>query len=126
MAFDHVGVFTYSHEEGTSAHALADDVPAKVKRQRQSALMKRQRKIVAARQKARVGTMVRLVVDGPSNEHDLVLRARLEGQAPDIDPMVYLTECDPSEFSPGQFITAEIVGSRDYDLLARPALVEVT
>jgi ribosomal protein S12 methylthiotransferase len=123
MAFDHVGVFTYSHEEGTSAHALADDVPARTKRQRQTALMKLQRTIVAARQKARVGTSVRLVVDGPSSEHDLVLRARLEGQAPDIDPMVYLTECDPSEFSPGQFITAEIVGSREYDLLARPALV---
>jgi ribosomal protein S12 methylthiotransferase len=125
MAFDHVGVFTYSHEEGTSAHALVDDVPARTKRQRQTALMKLQRKIVAARQKARVGTSVRLVVDGPSSEHDLVLRARLEGQAPDIDPMVYLTECDPSEFSPGQFITAEIVGSRDYDLLARPSLALV-
>jgi ribosomal protein S12 methylthiotransferase len=123
MAFDHVGVFTYSHEEGTSAHALVDDVPARTKQRRQTALMKLQRKIVAARQQARVGTTVRLVVDGPSNEHDLVLRARLEGQAPDIDPLVYLTECDPSEFSAGQFITAEIVGSRDYDLLARPALV---
>jgi ribosomal protein S12 methylthiotransferase len=100
-----------------------DDVPARTKRQRQAALMKLQRKIVSARQKARIGTSVRLVVDGPSNEHDLVPRARLEGQAPDIDPMVYLTECDPSEFSPGQFITAEIVGSRDYDLLARPAVV---
>jgi hypothetical protein len=62
-------------------------------------------------------------VDGPSSEHDLVLRARLEGQAPDIDPMVYLTDCDPSEFTAGAFIQAEIVGAREYDLLARPALV---
>jgi ribosomal protein S12 methylthiotransferase len=61
-----------------------------------------------------------VLVDGPSAEHELVLRARLEGQAPDIDPLVYLTECDPSHFSPGQFVEAEIVGSRDYDLLARP------
>ena len=38
-----------------------------------------------------------------------LLRGRLEGQAPDIDPMVYLTECDPSELSPGQFIDVEIV-----------------
>ena len=38
----------------------------------------------------------------------------------DIDPVVYLTECDPSDFSAGAFIQAEIVGSRDYDLLARP------
>jgi ribosomal protein S12 methylthiotransferase len=59
-------------------------------------------------------------VDGPAAEHDLVLRGRLEGQAPDIDPLVYLTECDPAGLSPGQFIQAEIVGSRGYDLLARP------
>ena len=121
--FDHVGVFTYSHEEGTTAHAMDDDVPAVLKKQRQAKLMRRQKKIVAARQRARVGQHVRLLIDGPSAEHDLVLRARLAGQAPDIDPCVYLTECDPSELSAGQFVTAEIVGSRDYDLIARPIAV---
>ena len=79
-----------------------------------------QRKIVKKAQQLRTGHRVRLLVDGPSAEHDLVLRARLEGQAPDIDPMVYLTDCDPSDFRPGQFLEAEIVGARDYDLLARP------
>lgn len=118
--FDHVGVFTYSHEEGTSAFGLPDDVPAKVKRQRQSQLMGLQKKIVADAQKRRVGQTVRLLVDGPSADHDLVLRGRLEGQAPDIDPLVYLTDCDPSEFSPGGFVSGEIVGSRGYDLLVRP------
>src|SRR3712207_7401373 len=44
--FDHVGVFTYSHEEGTGAHALRDDVPAAIKRRRRNALMSRQKKIV--------------------------------------------------------------------------------
>ena len=120
MQFDHIGVFTYSHEEGTSAHELEDDVPAALKRRRQSQLMSLQKRMVARAQKARIGSEVRLLVDGPSSEHDLVLRARLEGQAPDIDPLVYLTECDPSAFSPGQFLRAEIVGSREYDLLARP------
>ena len=121
VGFDHVGVFTYSHEEGTSAHGLADDVPAAVKRQRQSALMSLQKRLVTAAQKRRIGRQVRLLVDGPSDEHDLVLRGRLEGQAPDIDPLVYLTDCDPSAFAAGQFITAEISGSRGYDLVARPA-----
>jgi ribosomal protein S12 methylthiotransferase len=121
VEFDHIGVFTYSHEEGTSAYGLDDDVPARVKRQRQARLMRLQKRIVANRQKARVGDQVRVLVDGPSSEHDLVLRGRLESQAPDIDPVVYLTECDPSELSPGQFLQAEIVGSRGYDLLARPA-----
>jgi ribosomal protein S12 methylthiotransferase len=120
IQFDHVGVFTYSHEEGTSAHGLVDDVPARTKRQRQASVMRLQKRIVTRAQKARVGQTVRLLVDGPSAEHELVLRARTEGQAPDIDPLVYLTECDPADFAPGALIEAEIVGSRAYDLLARP------
>jgi ribosomal protein S12 methylthiotransferase len=120
VGFDHLGVFTYSHEEGTSAQRFADDVPARVKKQRQSALMGLQKKIVKKAQQLRTGQHVRLLIDGPSAEHELVLRARLEGQAPDIDPVVYLTDCDPSDFHAGQFVQAEIVGSRDYDLLARP------
>jgi ribosomal protein S12 methylthiotransferase len=119
-----VGVFTYSHEEGTSAHGLPDDVPARVKRQRQSRLMGLQKRIVSQAQQRRIGSEVRLLIDGPSSEHDLVIRARLEGQAPDIDPMVYLTDCDPSELTAGTFIRAEIVGSREYDLIARPAFVD--
>ena len=126
IGFDHVGVFTYSHEEGTSAHGLADDVPARIKRQRQSRLMRLQKGIVSQAQQGRIGSEVQLLVDGPSSEHDLVIRARLEGQAPDIDPMVYLTDCDPSEFSAGTFIKAEIVGNREYDLLARPLSVAIS
>ncbi|MGH9238183.1 MAG: 30S ribosomal protein S12 methylthiotransferase RimO [Vicinamibacterales bacterium] len=120
VGFDHVGVFTYSHEEGTSAHELADDVSAAAKTARRNHLMRVQKRIVGKAQKARVGHAVRLLVDGPAAEHELVLRARLESQAPDIDPLVYLTECNPAEFTAGQFIQAEVVGSRGYDLLARP------
>jgi ribosomal protein S12 methylthiotransferase len=120
VRFDHVGVFTYSHEEGTSAHGLKDDVAAAVKRRRQSGVMRRQRRIVQKAQRSRIGSRVRVLVDGPAAEHDLVLRGRLEGQAPDIDPQVYLTDCDPSGLSAGQFIQAEIVANRAYDLVVRP------
>jgi ribosomal protein S12 methylthiotransferase len=120
VGFDHVGVFTYSHEEGTSAHDLPDDVPAATKRKRQDRLMARQRDLVSARQQARRGERSRLVVDGPSPEHELVVQGRLPGQAPDIDPVVYLADCDPSQFPKGAFIDVEIVGSQDYDLIARP------
>jgi ribosomal protein S12 methylthiotransferase len=120
VGFDHVGAFTYSHEEGTSAHALPDDVPAALKKKRQSRLMARQKQLVAIRQKARVGQRARLLVDGSSHEHELVLRGRLEGQAPDIDPQVYLTECELAAVTPGQFLDVEIVGARGYDLVARP------
>ncbi len=120
VGFDHVGVFTYSHEEGTSAHDLNDDVPAATKKKRQERLMARQRDIVAARQQARLGERTRLVVDGQSPEHELVLQGRLPGQAPEIDPVVYLTECDPSSIARGAFINVESVGAQEYDLIARP------
>ena len=120
IEFDHLGVFTYSHEEGTTAHDLADDVPAATKERRRSSLMALQKRIVAQTHRARVGRQVRLLVDGPSADHELVIRARTAGQAPDIDPLVYLTDCDPSEVVAGQFLDAEIVASRGYDLIARP------
>lgn len=118
--FDHVGVFTYSHEEGTRAFAMADDVPSAVKRKRRNALMARQKKIVAAAQKARIGREVDVLIDGPSPEHELVLQGRLMGQAPEIDPVVFLTDCDRMLFGAGDLIKARIVGARDYDLLAAP------
>jgi ribosomal protein S12 methylthiotransferase len=118
--FDHVGVFTYSHEEGTSAFGLDDDVPAKLKKDRRSRVMGLQKRLVTRRQRARVGERARIVVDGPSADHELVLKGRLSSQAPDIDASVFLTDCDPSSFAPGDFADVTIVGSRGYDLVARP------
>jgi ribosomal protein S12 methylthiotransferase len=120
VEFDHLGVFTYSHEEGTAAAALADDVAPRVKRQRQRRLMTLQQRIVERRQRARIGTRTRVLVDGPSPEHELVVQARLDGQAPEIDPVVYLTECDPATLPAGTVLDVEIVGARGYDLVARP------
>jgi ribosomal protein S12 methylthiotransferase len=121
-AFDHVGVFTYSHEEGTSAYQLDDDVPARTKSARRSRVMGLQKGLVQARQLARVGERVRILVDGPSSEHELVLKGRLATQAPDIDASVFLTECDPSAFRSGDFAEVEIVAAREYDLVARPVV----
>ncbi len=120
VAFDHVGVFTYSHEEGTAAHDLIDDVPASMKQKRRNALMAEQKRIVARAQKRRVGAQVQVMVDGPSAEHDLVWRGRLAGQAPEIDPVVYFTDAVPETLRPGALLQVEIVGSRDYDLVVRP------
>src|SRR3954470_23540975 len=118
--FDHVGVFTYSHEEGTSAFALHDDVKARVKTARRNRVMSLQKRLVGRRQRSRVGELARVLVDGPAGDHELVVKARLATQAPDIDASVYLTECDPSTYSAGQFAEVEIVDARDYDLVARP------
>ena len=116
--FDHVGVFTYSHEEGTRAHALTDDVPATVKRSRRERLMRLQSAIVAERHAVRLGETVRVMIDGPSPESPLVVTGRLEGQAPDIDALVYLDECDPAEHAPGTIITARLTDARAYDFVA--------
>ena len=118
-AFDHVGVFTYSHEEGTSAYQLVDDVPARTKAARRARVMGLQKRLVRKRLRARIGDHVRVLVDGVQ---DLVVRARLGTQAPDIDSSVYLTECDPSSYAPGDLVEVEIVGSRDYDLIGRPVI----
>ena len=118
--FDHIGVFTYSHEEGTRAYAVKDDVSAATKRKRRDRIMSLQREIVARRQQARIGTEVDVLIDGPSPEHELVLQGRLEGQAPEIDPVVYLTDCDPAAHGRGQLIRAKLVGAQGYDLVATP------
>ena len=120
VGFDHVGVFTYSHEEGTTAHDLPDDVPAATKKKRRNRLMAEQKRSVARAQKRRIGAEVQVMVDGPSPEHELVWRGRLAGQAPEIDPVVYFTDASPETLRPGALLQAEIVGSREYDLVVRP------
>ena len=120
--FDHVGVFTYSHEDGTSAYALTDDVAARGKAARRARVMGLQKRLVRTRNRGRIGERARMVIDGPASDHELVLKGRLSTQAPDIDASVFLTECDPSRFASGDFAEVEIVAARNYDLVARPVL----
>jgi ribosomal protein S12 methylthiotransferase len=122
QAFDHVGVFTYSHEEGTSAYSLENDVPERSKQARRRRVMSLQKRGVQQRLRRRVGEGARVLIDGPSGEHELVVKARLATQAPDIDAAVYLTECDPSRYRAGDFADVTIVDTRDYDLIGRPVL----
>lgn len=120
MRFDHLGVFTYSHEEGTTAWALGDTVPARVKRRRQQALMRAQQAIVRQTHRSWIGQLRPVLVDGPMAGQPLVIRGRLESQAPEIDPVVYLTEVDPATCRQGELITVRIVAARGYDLVAVP------
>ncbi len=119
QAFDSLGVFTYSHEEGTAAHGFDDDVPAAEKEARRRRVMALQKTLVAGRNRARVGSRARVMIDGAA-DHELVLRARTAGQAPDIDASVILSECDPSVYAAGELVDVEIVGAKDYDLVVRP------
>ncbi|HWB29141.1 MAG TPA: 30S ribosomal protein S12 methylthiotransferase RimO [Vicinamibacterales bacterium] len=118
--FDHVGVFTYSHEEGTRASTFDDDVPAAVKRARRDRIMRAQKQIVARRRKQQVGQVLPVIVDGPSPDSDLVVTGRLAGQAPDIDSIVVFSDCDPATLRPGDVVPARITAARGYDLVATP------
>jgi len=118
--FDHVGVFTYSHEEGTRAFALTDDVPARVKRARRDRIMRLQKQIVTRARRRQVGQVVTVMVDGPSPDSDLVRVGRLEGQAPDIDSQVIFSECDPSTLVSGTIVQARVLDARGYDLIVAP------
>jgi ribosomal protein S12 methylthiotransferase len=97
---------------------MADDIPAATKQARRNRLLELQKGIVARRQKARVGEAVRVLVDGPSPDSELVLTGRLEGQAPDIDSIVYFDAVDPSMLKAGDIVDARVTGARGYDLVA--------
>jgi len=119
--FDHVGVFTYSEEKGTSAADLPDDVPAELKEERRAALMAIQEDIAARRAQALVGRVVEVLIDGPPEDSDLLLCGRTEGQAPEIDGRVILTDA-PGPLNPGTFVQVRIDEAHPYDLVG--AVVE--
>ena len=114
--FDHVGAFTYSEEKGTPAAALADDVPSAVKEERRARLMAAQERVALAAQRARIGTQAVVLVEGPHEESDLLLCGRTEGQAPEIDGRVLLTDA-PRVLHPGEFVTVRVEEAHAHDLV---------
>ncbi|HUG55419.1 MAG TPA: 30S ribosomal protein S12 methylthiotransferase RimO [Vicinamibacteria bacterium] len=114
--FDHVGVFTYSDEEGTAAFDLPGRVPAATKEARKRRVLALQRRIAARRSRRRVGERVEVLVEGPHPESDLLLRGRTAGQAPDVDGMVIIAD---GVAAPGSFVTCEVTEAHPYDLVVR-------
>ncbi len=115
-AFDNVGVFTYSDEEGTSAFGLEGRVPQRTKESRKRRLMSLQKRLAARRNRARVGETVEVLVEGPHPDSDLILKGRLAGQAPDVDGTVLITD---GTARPGDFVPCEITEAHAYDFVAR-------
>jgi ribosomal protein S12 methylthiotransferase len=115
-AFDNVGVFTYSDEDGTSAFGLAGRVPQRTKQARKRRLMSLQRRLSARRNRARVGERVEVLVEGPHPESELILKGRLPGQAPEVDGAVLITD---GTARPGEFAACEITEAHAYDFVAR-------
>jgi ribosomal protein S12 methylthiotransferase len=116
--FDRVGVFQYSDEPSARAFKLEDKVPAKVAAARAKKLMSVQRKISKKKLKALVGRELEVLVEGPSEDSELVMVGRHAGQAPDIDGVVYLSGGPTGvEARPGELRKVRIESATDYDLL---------
>ena len=108
-AFERLGVFRYSQEEGTRAAKMPGQVPAREKDRRWRRLMGLQREIAADVSSRAVGRTIKVLVEEPGV-------ARGEADAPDIDGRVYV----PRKLPVGEFSQVTITRSRDYDLLALP------
>ena len=112
--FDRVGVFCYSREEGTCAAAFSDQVPDEVKEQRQQALMTTLSEIALEKNRALIGTETEVLVDGFSEETELLLQGRSISQAPDIDGITYI---NAGEACVGDIVTIEISDTTEHDLI---------
>jgi ribosomal protein S12 methylthiotransferase len=116
--FERMGAFMFSQEDGTLSARMDRQLPTAVKRLRHSRLMAAQKKIAAAHQRAMIGREVEVLIEGLSDETDLLLQARTRGQAPDIDGIVYINDA-PDDIGRGQLRQALVTESAgDYDLVA--------
>ncbi len=113
--FDHVGVFLYSPEEGTRSGGMDDMVDEEVAKARHQELMNVQRPISRERLDLRVGTELDVLVEGLSDESDLLLQGRWWGQAPEVDGSVYLAN---GTARAGEIRRVLVTDAADYDLMA--------
>ncbi|MFI5305894.1 MAG: 30S ribosomal protein S12 methylthiotransferase RimO [Polyangiales bacterium] len=114
--FEHLGVFRYSHEDGTHSGSMDDLVDARTIEQRAERLMKLQRGISRARLKSCIGSELEVMVEGVSDESELLLQGRHKGQAPEVDGVVLLTD---DTAKPGDIRRARVTQAADYDLVAK-------
>ena len=117
MEFDRLGVFTYSDEEDTAAFALRHKVQARVAERRRLALMEQQAEISARKNRSLVRREFPVMIEGRSQESDLLLQARMESQAPEVDGVCLINDSEVGQVQPGEFRTIRITRALDHDLL---------
>jgi ribosomal protein S12 methylthiotransferase len=113
--FDHVGVFRYSHEDGTHSGTMDDLVDERTIAKRAERLMKIQRAISKKKLKALIGSELDVLVEGVSDESEHLLQGRHPGQAPEVDGVVILTN---GTAQPGDIRRARVTQASEYDLVA--------
>jgi ribosomal protein S12 methylthiotransferase len=117
--FDWMGAFSYSDQEGARAYGLEKKLSPREIERRRKHLMSIQRQISKKKKKALVGLEYDLLLEGQSEETELLLEGRTPMHAPEIDGKVFVNEYpEDIEPKPGQFYRCQITEAHDYDLVA--------
>jgi len=114
--FDRLGVFTYSHEENTSAYDLEDDVPAEVKAARAEEIMAIQQEVSMRLNGEKVGKEFKVLIDRKEGNFFI---GRTEFDSPDVDNEV-LIDASKHFVRQGDFVKVKVYEASDYDLFAEP------
>ena len=112
--FERLGAFRYSREDGTPAAQLDNQVPERTKQARVKRLMKAQARVSLKKNLALKGRIEPTLVEGYSEETELLLRGRSVHQAPDVDGQVYITS---GQADVGDIVNLKITDSSEYDLI---------
>ncbi|NOZ19704.1 MAG: 30S ribosomal protein S12 methylthiotransferase RimO [Planctomycetes bacterium] len=112
--FERLGAFAYSREKGTAAFALPDQVPEEIKDERLDRLMTCQQEIAFRVNRGLIGMRVPVILDRPSDDSPDVWEGRTQGDAPDVDGMIYITG---PNLRAGRIVTVRITGTEGYDLV---------
>jgi ribosomal protein S12 methylthiotransferase len=113
IRFERVGIFTYSPEEDTPAASMPNQVDPELAAERRDYLMGVQLDISRAQQRALVGTLLPVLIEGTSSESELLLQGRHKGQAPEIDGLTYVTD---GTAKVGEVVTIRVEQAGDYDV----------
>jgi len=111
MEFDRVGIFTYSHEENTSAHDLVDNVPAEVKQQRAEEIMALQQEISYQKNLDKIGKVYKVLIDKKEAGRYL---GRTEFDSVEVDNEVIIKS--NKKLPIGEFVNVKITAAYDYDI----------
>lgn len=113
--FDRLGIFTYSHEEDTTAFKLNDDVPMDIKKERAEAVMEAQSHISLELNEARIGKQYKVLIDRIEGNQYI---GRTEFDSPEVDNEVLIPINDQTYLRLGDFCNVRITGAGHYDLHA--------
>ncbi len=116
MQFDRVGVFTYSHEENTSAYKMRDAIPEKIKHERAARVMAAQERISIALNQEKVGKTLKVLIDRREGNYFV---GRTEYDSPEVDNEV-LIDASTGSLQVGEFYMVNINGAEAFDLYATP------